>query len=361
MKCSRPPLLRKHCACPAGAAQVVYVHDDNLGSHAHYELVDSEEKDGANHRKLLLRRGALVKATFHFRLEPKSNGWISKGARALQAAPAAVFTAPRCTYVESLRLNVPTGIPTNPGIVARVHCSNDLGVTWIPAATGLCMGLTGGSPVNGTTAELGPLELRSGQQLALRIESVGSKSALDACLELVSGPSVPNWEIDDWRVVGALVPKPDKVRLPVEDLFLCLHDVRNLLGLKVFGGIEIDYETRICTGVDYRTELLPMGLDRSDLRHFLEEVALPRHVGVITLSDAGTPLCDLVLDVTEVSRDPRVPPVLAVVARGVARHSPAHNNLLAIATKLEWELIGQSAPVVTGPDTDPTGQVTSSL
>lgn len=39
----------------AGAADVLYVHDDNLGSHAHYELFDKQEPSGG--AQLMLRRG----------------------------------------------------------------------------------------------------------------------------------------------------------------------------------------------------------------------------------------------------------------------------------------------------------------
>lgn len=37
--------------------EIIYVHDDNLGSHAHYELFDSDERNEQGQRKLMLRRG----------------------------------------------------------------------------------------------------------------------------------------------------------------------------------------------------------------------------------------------------------------------------------------------------------------
>ena len=40
-----------------GAIETLYVHDDNLGSHAHYELFDSTELNADGHPKLMLRRG----------------------------------------------------------------------------------------------------------------------------------------------------------------------------------------------------------------------------------------------------------------------------------------------------------------
>src|SRR5262249_46338219 len=41
----------------SGGLDVIYVHDDNLGSHAHYELFDSDDVDEQGHKKLMLHRG----------------------------------------------------------------------------------------------------------------------------------------------------------------------------------------------------------------------------------------------------------------------------------------------------------------
>jgi len=46
----------------AGAADVLYVHDDNLGSHAHYELFD-KQKPSSTGAQLMLRRGRSGKST----------------------------------------------------------------------------------------------------------------------------------------------------------------------------------------------------------------------------------------------------------------------------------------------------------
>lgn len=51
---SLPPLRMR-----SGSMDVVYVHDDNLGSHAHYELLDQDRvrPDGSIEERLILRRG----------------------------------------------------------------------------------------------------------------------------------------------------------------------------------------------------------------------------------------------------------------------------------------------------------------
>ena len=46
------------------SVEVVYVHDDNLGSHAHYELSDSSETDSEGRPKLALYRGRTGQADF---------------------------------------------------------------------------------------------------------------------------------------------------------------------------------------------------------------------------------------------------------------------------------------------------------
>ncbi|MBK7583806.1 MAG: hypothetical protein IPI67_26885 [Myxococcales bacterium] len=60
----------------AAAVEVVYTHDDNLGSHAHYELRDSTDRDENNNPKLILHRGRTGKASTYW--EP--DDWEIEGA-----------------------------------------------------------------------------------------------------------------------------------------------------------------------------------------------------------------------------------------------------------------------------------------
>jgi hypothetical protein len=190
----RPPIPMRQ----AGAS-VIYVHDDNLGSHAHYEIFDSTERDFAGYETLKLRRG------------------------------------------------------------------------------------------------------RGGQTL----------------------PSW--WEVDEWTIVSALVPKPEKMRMPIDALFFDILDLRTLVE-RVFKGVDVTYSARFCSGVDYKDSLFGLPFHITDHAEFQRRLSLPRYVGVVTVS-ADAHLCDFVLDVSEVPREPGKPTVLAIIAPGVPKNSIAHASL----------------------------------
>lgn len=194
---------------------VVYVHDDNLGSHAHYELFDSVDKDPSDYETLKIRRG-----------------------RSGQTAPA-----------------------------------------W--------------------------------------------------------------WPVDDWTIVSALVPKPEKMRMPIDDLFHNLLDLRTLADL-VFRDIDIKYSACFRSGVDYKAALFGQTLDVTELARLQQRLSLPRYVGVITLSTNDTDLCDFVLDISEVPREPSKPTVLVIVAPGVPKNSRAHASLGVVSRILECPMISAS-------------------
>jgi hypothetical protein len=202
----RPPIPMQQ----AGAS-VIYVHDDNLGSHAHYELFDSKERDHSGYEVLKLRRG------------------------------------------------------------------------------------------------------RSGQKL----------------------PSW--WEVDEWTVVSALVPKPEKMRMPIDALFFDILDLRTLVD-RVFTGVDITYSARFCSGVDYKAGLFGLPFDVADHAQAQQRLSLPRYVGVVSVS-AATHLCDFVLDVSEVPRAPGKPTVLAIIAPGVRKNSIAHASLGVIGMYFECHVM----------------------
>lgn len=193
----------------SGSLEVLYVHDDNLGSHAHYELVDSDELNNDGHKILTLRRG-------------RSN-----------------------------------------------------------------------------------------------------KPALDG------------WDVDLWDIQAALVPKPEELRLPVENLFLNLHWFGPLFTNEVFQEIAVHCGARFESGIDYKRALFERGFDAARLRAFMISCSLPRHVGVLTFfgpNDAV--LCEVVLDVSEIERVPGQPTVLGLVAPAVPAGSIAWKRLKGVAAML---------------------------
>jgi hypothetical protein len=138
------------------------------------------------------------------------------------------------------------------------------------------------------------------------------------------------WAPDQWFVEGALVPKPWKLRMPIEDLFGLLWQFRPSLELAL-AGLELDYEARLTSGVAYRTELFGMGFASSTLRQFQERLHLPRHVGVISVRYEALHICDVLVDVTQIDRGDTA--VLAVVAPVVPRNSAAFKRLEHVSSQ----------------------------
>jgi hypothetical protein len=195
------------------SVRVVYVHDDNLGSHAHYELIDSEERNSDGHRKLILRRGRT------------------------EVAPP--------------------------------------------------------QPPDGSSGEARPPE--------------------------------PWWPVEDWTVFAALIPKPVKLRMSVEDCFSETRFVRHFAGA-MFPGASLHFSAKFASAVEYKRSLLENGaLHAPHMARFQMGTSWPRFIGVVsTFNDAGEHLCDVILDVSEVKAHPVQvrPHVLGIVAPGAPIGSP---------------------------------------
>jgi hypothetical protein len=127
---------------------------------------------------------------------------------------------------------------------------------------------------------------------------------------------------DDWTVYGALVPKPAKLRMSVEDVFAAIWGVRPLAE-RIFPGLTLHYAARFDSGVAYKRALFERRLEFSQMRDFQRLTSFPRHIGVVSVFDDVELLCEVVLDVSEVHRRPLSPPILAFVAPGVAYGSRA--------------------------------------
>jgi hypothetical protein len=157
-----------------------------------------------------------------------------------------------------------------------------------------------------------------------------------------SDREVPWWQKDEWTVSSALVPKPEKLRLPVTSLFSNIYAMRALLNI-CFPGIATFFGARFSLGVEYRRGLIQGGrLDPSRMRSFQQALRLPRHVGVLSTYHADQHLADIVIDVSEVQRNAFLPTVLAIVAPGLPASSPA-------AVYLQQLAASASIPILTGP------------
>jgi hypothetical protein len=195
---------------------IIYVHDDNLGSHAHYELFDSDELDDNSHRKLMLRRG---------RKDHKKE--------------------------------------------------------W--------------------------------------------------------------WTVDEWTVIGALVPKPEKLRLPLESLLGHLIALRPVLDA-TFNNAPLELSARFSTGTEYKRTLQTDELDGKLVQDFMLNQSLPRHLGVLSASCNGALLLNVLVDVTEVERQTGVSYPLAMIAPGVPTRSMAAANLRRLAGGLQERAGGGKRP-----------------
>ncbi len=203
-----PPIRMK-----VGALDTIYVHDDNIGSHVHYELFDSDAEDEQGYKKLMLRRG-------------RSN-----------AQPA--------------------------------DC----------------------------------------------------------------------WPTDEWHVQGALVPKPSKLRLPMAGLFDALLWLRGALEQIVFPGVALHFGVRFESGVSYARAVMDLNIDFDQLRSFLSTVSLPRHIGIVSAHTGETHLCDMIIDVSEIDRNPHKPSVLGIVAPGVPFMSEIFVNMMEFQGVLACPLL----------------------
>jgi hypothetical protein len=142
------------------------------------------------------------------------------------------------------------------------------------------------------------------------------------------------WTSDEWCVAGALVPKPDKMRLPIESLFGVVLTLQALLGQRVLPGIDLEYAPRFQSGVTYVQNAIGMTLARGQRASFFRSLSLPRHIGVISVYGLCQHLVDVVLDATAVAHGPPEGLLLALIAPGVPHNSAAGKNLDTIAKQL---------------------------
>ncbi len=150
------------------------------------------------------------------------------------------------------------------------------------------------------------------------------------------------WERDQWRIDGALVPKPPKLRMPVENLFDLMWSFAQQLFPLVLPGVPLHFSARVTTGIEYRVGLFGLGLDRGQMRAFQERVTLPRFVGVVSAFWGEILVCELLADVTAIDRVGDETSLLAVVASGVSDHSSAWKSLDTFCS-----VVG--VPLITGP------------
>ncbi len=159
-----------------------------------------------------------------------------------------------------------------------------------------------------------------------------------------SSPRPPSWRVDRCGVFAGLVPKPAKLRMPIPDL------LKNVAFFTpswtfVFGTeLRLHYKCRFATGVEVKQQLLRnVDADPDQRQWFLLNCSLPRHVGVLSAITDQTPLCEVVIDVTEVDRAPGTPSVLGLLAVGVESKTTPGIRLSRIAKLLGVPIVHKRA------------------
>lgn len=147
------------------------------------------------------------------------------------------------------------------------------------------------------------------------------------------------WTPTCLRVLSALVPKPSKLRLPIERLIHLADALQQTVQL-AFDDLEVNYDVAFTSGVDYRRSMLELRLRHEDRRDFDEAVDLPRHLAVVSVNADEDHLCDFLVDATTIDLDPDEGSLLAIVAPGVPATSAAYKSLKATADEERVPIIG---------------------
>ena len=151
-------------------------------------------------------------------------------------------------------------------------------------------------------------------------------------------PPVHYWEVREWDITLALVPKPEKMRMPIEALFGDLIELRAVIE-GVFENLEVYFSARFTSGVDYKRSLFDQSFTPTALQEFMQRTSLPRHIGIISVHLGDDVLCEYVLDVSEVPRNPIFPSVIAVVAPAVPQGTLAGDSLTNVAQRFRCALL----------------------
>ncbi|MEZ4328407.1 MAG: hypothetical protein R3B40_24505 [Polyangiales bacterium] len=126
-----------------------------------------------------------------------------------------------------------------------------------------------------------------------------------------TGPQTNWWTPDVWRVDGALVPKPNKVRMPIEQLYALkamlskwVQETLELAGEEAPPPIVMD--GYFASGIDVQRSVVGNPYRPDDARHWQRHHTLPRHVAVIEVSDMqGLSLAAFVFDATTLAHHQR--------------------------------------------------------
>lgn len=154
------------------------------------------------------------------------------------------------------------------------------------------------------------------------------------------GPGAnPNWWPPDvWQVDGALVPKPEKVRLPIEQLYALLVRVGTLFKKSISSTVgqpapALALDAYYASGVSVHGTVCGEQYLRTDAATWHRTHTLPRHVAIIEITQPGTAWAvEFVFDATTLLQHQQGP--LAILCPRVSRQSTVGRVVEALAVQM---------------------------
>ncbi len=146
---------------------------------------------------------------------------------------------------------------------------------------------------------------------------------------------IQGWNPDIWTVASALVPKPPKLRMTIEELVLTLGWLRETISEQVFPEFHPElnflYDTHFISGVEYRRDLIGLkNFDSKDMEAFQRSLSLPRYIGILAIYDIEKGhLLDIIIDASKkMGRNSDFPNMLAIIAHGIPKRTETALRLI---------------------------------
>ena len=136
-------------------------------------------------------------------------------------------------------------------------------------------------------------------------------------------PKVDWWTPDAWVVSGAIVPRPSKIRMPIEQLYQLLGDFQNLIRqlIHLLGAPQalcetfanaVTFDAYYGSGIAVQRALTGDGFAVADVVRAQMNVTLPRYVSLVEVSYRERVLLRLVYDASALVQHQRRRPLLFV-------------------------------------------------
>jgi hypothetical protein len=143
------------------------------------------------------------------------------------------------------------------------------------------------------------------------------------------------WTPDEWRVDGALVPKPQKVRLPIEQLQTLMVEIGQLFRSVLLAVSQrpvsaIVLDAYYASGVEVQRRVTGSRFLSSDAEKWQRTHTLPRHVAIVEIAGPrGSVLLEFIFDATTLVQHQEG--ALAVLCPGVTADSTIGRVMAEIA------------------------------